>query len=101
MRKLRIHDSFNEYADVLSGNPEPFTTTTGNLWGTKGLDGVGRLPRNLADAIIAMNPEYTVYSYATPIAWRLDGIWFMPDVKYSPSTTRHQNKISTAIGVMS
>lgn len=100
MKKLKIHASWREYLDVLVGDPEPFTTTTGNLWGTKGSRGVGRLPRNLAEAIIDMEPDYTVYSYATPIAWRRDGQWFMPDVYYSVTTTRHQNKISTAIGEM-
>ncbi len=100
MKKLRIHASWREYLDVLVGEPEPFTTTTGNLRGERFYGGVGRLPRNLAEAIVAMNPEYAVYSYATPIAWRLDGKWFMPDVKYSPTTTHHQHKIRTAIGEM-
>lgn len=48
-----------------------------------------------------MNPEYVIYSYATPIAWKMDDKWFIPDVKYSVTTTRHQNKIRVVIGEMS
>ena len=40
---------------------------------------------------------YTVYSYQTPIAFLFSddngwtGVWIVPPVKYSQSTTRHQN----------
>ena len=34
---------------------------------------------------------FVVYSYATPIAWYWrDFGWWRPDVRYSPTTTRHQ-----------
>lgn len=32
---------------------------------------------------------YVVVSYATPIAWFANGMWRVPDVKYSHSTSRH------------
>lgn len=34
---------------------------------------------------------YAVYSYSTPIAWYSHGTWTVPDVRYSVTTTRHQN----------
>jgi hypothetical protein len=35
---------------------------------------------------------YVVYSYQTPIAWaRVGGHLYVPDVRYSPTTTKHQN----------
>src|SRR5258706_10869696 len=42
---------------------------------------------------------YSVLSHATPIAWRtLDGVWTVPAVTYSVSTTGHQSRVSAAIG---
>lgn len=50
----------------------------------------GQLPAKEHGNIMQAN--YVIYSYATPIAWRLaDGSWVMPDVKYSISTTRQQS----------
>lgn len=47
---------------------------------------------------------YIVYSYRTPIAWRIDApdaspdgaVWTVPDVKYSPTTTHHQRTVDMA-----
>lgn len=58
--------------------------------------------RSLAQA------DYVVYSYGTPIAWHLRGdyaaeagyTWIVPDVKYSVTTTAHQNKIRTCLDGM-
>lgn len=36
---------------------------------------------------------YVVVSYATPIAWYANGKWRVPDVKYSPTTSRHLQAI--------
>lgn len=37
---------------------------------------------------------YVVYSYATPIAWWTESNgWVVPDVKYSPTTSKHQGKL--------
>ena len=33
---------------------------------------------------------YIVWSYGTPIAWHDGEQWTRPDVKYSPTTSRHQ-----------
>jgi hypothetical protein len=41
--------------------------------------------------------DYVIYSYQTPIAWRTQGQWHTPNVKYSVTTSRHQSKIFTAI----
>lgn len=47
---------------------------------------------------------YVVFSYDTPIAWNydVDGVteeftWVVPDVKYSVTTTNHQNVVRVAI----
>jgi hypothetical protein len=37
---------------------------------------------------------YTVLSYWTPIAWKLQsGEWVVPDQRHSPSTSRHQGVV--------
>lgn len=42
--------------------------------------------------------NYVVYSYATPIAWRrADAVWVVPNVKYSPVTSRHQSLVRRGI----
>src|SRR5512142_1466846 len=51
----------------------------------------GQLPEpyrsELRDSIV----DYAIYSYNTPIAWRrVDGVWRIPSVTYSLTTTGHQ-----------
>lgn len=36
---------------------------------------------------------YLVVSYATPIAWFAEGIWYVPNVFYSHATPRHQSSL--------
>lgn len=45
--------------------------------------------------------EYVVYSYKTPIAWRIGGTWTETAELYSMTTTKHQRAIGTAISVLS
>lgn len=56
--------------------------------------GTGALPRRLADIFWERrrNISTVIYSYATPIAWydAEFGKWFVPNVNYSITTTRHQ-----------
>lgn len=82
---------------------EPFTSHTGNfsgMWGGKGT--TGRLPerwRSKFLAAISATGTYVVLSYDTPIAWwdATTG-WVIPDVKYSPTTSRHQSIVRLAVG---
>jgi hypothetical protein len=41
-----------------------------------------------------MKAEYAVYSYNTPIAWYGPDGWTKPEVGYSVTTSRHQNKLN-------
>ena len=38
-------------------------------------------------------PFYVVYSYATPIAWAYGDTVSIPEVKYSPTTSRQQTRV--------
>jgi len=56
---------------------------------------IGSLP---GDAILALRaldgdtPVYVIFSYVTPIAWRLAGRrWVAPSHRYSRTTTHHQD----------
>lgn len=41
---------------------------------------------------------YVVYSYATPIAWLdTDGVWTLPAITYSRTTSKHQGITRRAI----
>lgn len=56
--------------------------------------GTGALPRRLCDIFWERRNKIVsvIYSYATPIAWydsEFD-FWFVPDVKYSVTTAKHQ-----------
>lgn len=85
-----------------------------NLWEFRGNSMLGRrvtpdsvtfgyLPREhsdaLAERVLAGAVGYVVYSYGTPIAWRDDAReeWIIPDVKYSSTTSRHQNIVKGAV----
>lgn len=52
--------------------------------------------RALADgALYGQRRVYVVYSYATPIAWAVEGetLLTVPDVRYSVTTSRHQSLV--------
>lgn len=78
-----------------------FASHTGNfsgMWGGKGT--TGRLPEPWWSKFVTRAKEaYVVYSYNTPIAWwdATTG-WVIPDVKYSPTTSRHQSIVRLAVG---
>ncbi len=36
---------------------------------------------------------YCVWSYATPIAWFANGVWYVPNVQYTQTTKRHMSAI--------
>lgn len=65
----------------------------------------GQLPavhmRALADEIDACGPVFVIFSYSTPIAWKpcrpLIREWQVPDVRYSVTTTNHQNVVRVAV----
>lgn len=80
---------------------ENFASHTGNFHGSWGGDGTfGRLPQKWRDRYpLRMASCYVVYSYSTPIAWwdATTG-WVIPDVKYSPTTSRHQSNVRLAVG---
>jgi hypothetical protein len=57
----------------------------------------GRLPEEFCDQLKLDQPDFVVYSYATPIAWHCDKGWFIPDAKYSTTTSKHQNYVRRAV----
>lgn len=67
----------------------------GNVRGSTTLTGFDQLPERYKARV--RDADYIVYSYETPIAWRSGAQWYMPDVKYSPSTTRQQGAIHMAL----
>ena len=98
--RLTTHMGWWEYTPVLR-DLRPFKTG-GALHGTAGTGGMGRLPLEYRREYEAREEaiDYTVYSYATPIAWHYADTdqWFVPEVRYSLTTTSHQRLITTAIG---
>lgn len=83
-------------------NGEPFTTH-GSLSGTPVTGALtnwdmGRLPREHYTR--AMFADYVVWSYSTPIAFRQDGEWVVPEVRYSVTTTRQQATVRAAVSVL-
>jgi hypothetical protein len=76
--------------------------TGNNLYGVvQSFDSVvyqtGRLPQEFETQLRFDRPSYIVYSYGTPIAWYCDKGWFIPDTKYSTTTSKHQNYVRRAI----
>lgn len=92
------------YRAIMSGT----LFVSGAMEGTKSLNsgkaGVGQLPKRWEEIFNQDQPDYIVWSYATPIAWHVpndgdgdDERWVIPYVKYSATTTRHQNLVRTAL----
>lgn len=103
--KMRVNSAWWEFRPVLMAR-EPFETY-GSLRGIR-CDSEyvranrGRLPDQFGQPMpIPGSIDYAVYSYATPIAWHLaaTGEWVVPDVTYSATTTRQQNRMRTALFV--
>ena len=68
----------------LSGQPE-----------TYGARSYGYIPREHIPSLL--DADYVIYSYATPIAWRTQGQWITPDVKYSVTTSKQQGVVRRAL----
>lgn len=68
-----------------------------NLTGRTGQVGHGQLPEQYRDefrsAMKTASDFYVVQSYETPIAWFAHGQWFVPNVRYSPTTSRQQSAL--------
>ena len=85
-RALESGESFTT-SGALSGEPYPLTV------------GGGRLSYDWASLID--RPVYVIRSYATAIAWQNhDGTWIMPDVRYSPTTSKHQGTVRYALNMI-
>jgi len=65
------------------------------------VDNTGQLPPEYAKEIREGNPEYIVFSYETPIMWHdaVTGKWRFPRVKYSATTSSHQQHAEYAIKI--
>jgi hypothetical protein len=73
---------------------------TGSFWGTSNPSRFARVNRgyiphavgSAQDTVAAQHggPQAIIFSYATPIAVKIAGVWLRPDVSYSATTsTRH------------
>lgn len=80
----------------------------GNIWGEKtDSPRYGILPENWVVAFQTDRSSYgidfVIYSYNTPIAWKLSkteetpNVWVVPPVKYSQSTTGQQSAVTLAL----
>jgi len=87
--KTRLQD--RRRAAALVAALQPFSNSTGTIRGIVGPpDDLGQLPPDWVDQFPSSGIQYTILSFATPIAWLHDGRWTMPDVRYSQTTTIHQ-----------
>lgn len=73
---------------------EPFTGSNlrGGPRGT--VASFGLLPVEWRRVYRDDDPDYVVWSYSTPIAWHGRHGWTVPDVKYSPSTSRQLSHVT-------
>lgn len=92
----------NHQAVAAICNGEPFRNSGNSFRAdyTRHTPSQGRMPdaayRLLVDASAHAaelgEPLYVVHSYATPIAWGLEGdLLTVPDTRYSVTTSRHQS----------
>jgi hypothetical protein len=73
----------------------------GNVSGQDYLGGTGKLPEEYAAELREANRNglvrYILYSYLTPVAWLVEGVWVQPPVRYSVTTSGHQSIFASAI----
>lgn len=77
----------------------------GSMWaeyqpvGSRGFFRTGNLPKRLTNIILERRGSISqiVYSYATPIAWFDSGVWVIPSVHYSTTTSKHQGHLRASL----
>ena len=79
----------NRDSGALVARREPFTGS--NLrGGSRGLGEFGLLPLHWRGVFEEDQPDYVVWSYATPIVWHGRRGWIIPPYRYSRTTIRHK-----------
>ena len=98
IKKINTRSDFFTYAALL--NQREAFQAGANVYGAPKLasnERYGQLPALFWASFT--NSDYAVWSYNTPIAWysHLAESWIIPNVKYSNTTSAHQNKIRVAL----
>ena len=76
------------------------SNSSGSFWAASGSPRwTGRLPTKILFAIDALQDlgypvNFVVYSYGTPIAFKILGEWIIPDVYYSATTAKQKSNLS-------
>ena len=87
----------NRDCGALVARREPFTGS--NLrGGSRGLGGFGLLPAGWRFIFQEERPDYVVWSYETPIVWHGRRGWTVPDIRYSPTTSRQLSYVTRHLG---
>lgn len=91
----------NTRAEGFIADELEFTNSDATLSGRQGgASDFGSLPDRYR--VSARAARYVVYSYRTPIGWKDDdGMWTVPDVGYSSTTSQHQYIVKAAWGIKS
>lgn len=93
MIKNQVNDSIVGHAR----RGERAETTTGNMSTEPGrMYYTGYLPNKLVQAFASVRDEINqvIYSYSTPIAVLVRGVWIIPNVTYSATTSsKHQTHL--------
>lgn len=84
----------NRDCGALVARLEPFTGSNLKAGPRGTVASFGRLPEEWLERFQSEDPEYVVWSYATPIAWHGRYGWTVPDVRYSPSTSRQLSYVT-------
>lgn len=129
-RQYRVNaDPVTVLEDILSVPDTDFndgaSLLLGRVVGPKHFPSCGKMPAPYGEAFLsarqASRIEYVVYSYGTPIAYRMysgkcenpvygsngrlvgwsDYVWVIPNVVYSNTTSKHQHKVRTALSLIS
>ena len=105
--QLTTRDHYTEFERVMIDERRPFDThgaLRGRLRPESTESGYLRSKSNAAAQLWLADQDkidYVVYSYNTPIAWHVKSAtfneWIYPDVRYSPTTGRHQSKIRAVL----
>lgn len=87
----------NRDAATFVAQRKPFVSHTKSLRGEVGRPSdSGKLPDRFLTGKF-WHAQYVVYSYRTPIAYLHAGVWYVPNVRYSITTSHHHGNVMYGI----
>lgn len=96
--RVGMRDAVREERPFTAGSPSTFGFPLSGYATPNGYSGgLGQMSEEWS-AMVG-EADYVIFSYGTPVAWLSAGVWSVPDVTYSQTTSRYVKKVRDAFDV--